>query len=347
MLVIDGSHGEGGGQILRTAIALSVVTHQEVTITNIRANRPTPGLKPQHFTAITIIQRLCNATTKNVAIGSSEITFSPGNITGGRHRFDIGTAGSIVLVLQACILSFLRTSEPIHLLITGGTDVKWAPSWDYFTQVFLPLIRTMGVQVEVTLHQRGYYPKGGGSAELILRPCHTLKPLHLGEPQTFTSVQGHIHSALLPDHVAKRMKHAALQQFIATSFKPTIAVEHGPSLSPGTGITLWATSANSIIGATSLGEKGIPSEHLGTTAAQHLLTELTSGATLDMYGFDQVLPFMALAEGDSACVVRTLSGHAQTNMWLIAQFFNDEAMFPTTREGQLTRITTRGKGFSP
>ena len=347
MLVIDGSHGEGGGQILRTAIALSVVTHQEVTITNIRANRPTPGLKPQHFTAITIIQRLCNATTKNVAIGSSEITFTPGTITGGRYHFDIGTAGSIVLVLQACILSSLKASESIHLQITGGTDVKWAPSWDYFTQVFLPLIRTMGAQVEVTLHQRGYYPKGGGRAELILYPCHTFKPLRLGEPQSFTSVQGHIHSALLPDHVAKRMKHAALQQFVPTSFTPTIAAEQGTSLSPGTGITLWATSADTVMGATFLGEKGIPAERLGTTAAQHLLTELTSGATLDMYGFDQVLPFMALAEGDSACVVRTLSGHAQTNMWLIAQFFNDEAMFPTTREGQLTRITTRGKGFSP
>jgi RNA 3'-phosphate cyclase len=345
MLHIDGSHGEGGGQILRTAIALSVVTQQEVTITHIRANRPTPGLKPQHHTVITIIQQLCNATTKGVAIGSSEITFTPGPVTGGRYHFTIGTAGSIVLVLQACILSFLRTSEPIHIKITGGTDVKWSPSWDYFTQVFLPLIKTMGVQVETTLYQRGYYPKGGGSAELILRPCHTLKPLRLREHQTFTSLQGRIHSAHLPDHVGKRIKHAALQSLVPTPFKPTITVEQTASLSPGTGITLWATSNDTVMGATALGKKGIPSEHLGTTAAQHLLAEITSGATLDVHGFDQLLPFMALAEGNSECYVRNLSGHAHTNMWLIAQFFNDTTMFLATQEGHLTRIKIVGKAL--
>jgi RNA 3'-phosphate cyclase len=346
MLQIDGSHGEGGGQILRTTIAFSVVTQQEVTIRHIRANRPTPGLKPQHHTVITIIKQLCNATTNGVAIGSSEITFTPGPVTGGRYHFNIGTAGSIVLVLQACILSFLRTSEPIHIKITGGTDVKWSPSWDYFAQVFLPLIKTMGVQVEVALHQRGYYPKGGGNAELLLHPCRTLKPLRLREPQTFTSIKGSIHSAHLPDHVSKRIKHAALQSFVSTPFKPTITVEQTASLSPGTGLTLWATSNGTVMGTIALGEKGIPAERLGTTAAQQLLTEITSGATLDVHGFDQLLPFMALAEGDSECYVRTLSGHALTNMWLITQFFNDANMFLTTQEGQLTRIKIVGKGLS-
>jgi len=141
LLHIDGSYGEGGGQILRTAVALSVLTKTPLEINNIRANRPKPGIKSQHYTAIKIMEELCNAETDGLTIGSSNLTFSPGKITSGDYHFDIGTAGSIMLVLQACILCSLRTNSPITLKVTGGTDVKWSPSWDYFKHVFLTLIK--------------------------------------------------------------------------------------------------------------------------------------------------------------------------------------------------------------
>ena len=143
MLHIDGSQGEGGGQILRNAVALSVLTNKPVEIENIRANRPNPGIKAQHYIAIKSIQELCNAETKGLEVGSDKLIFSPGEIKGGRHKFDIGTAGSIVLVFQASILASLNISEPVTINVTGGTDVRWSPSWDYFEHVFLPLIKKM------------------------------------------------------------------------------------------------------------------------------------------------------------------------------------------------------------
>lgn len=324
MLEIDGSYGEGGGQILRTAVALSVLTKKPVEIKNIRANRPTPGIKPQHYIAIQSIKELCNANVEGLEIGSSNLTFTPGDIKGGKYKFDIGTAGSITLVFQACLLSALKTHEPITICVTGGTDVKWAPSWDYFVYVFLPLIRKMRVTVDARLIKRGYYPKGGGEAELTVEPFKDIKPLQLEEQQEFTEVNGIINIANLPDHVGTRMKHAAIKTLIKKGLKASIEIEKTTSLSTGTGITLWAESDDSVLGSTVLGEKGLPAEKIGEDAAQGLQREIDAGATVDVHAFDQILPYMALTrdKGSSSCIVREVSGHAGTNIWLVKQFFD-------------------------
>jgi RNA 3'-phosphate cyclase len=324
LLEIDGSYGEGGGQILRTAVALSVLTKKPVEIKNIRANRPNPGIKPQHYIAIQSVKELCNADVEGLEVGSSNLTFTPGDVKSGKYKFDIGTAGSVTLVFQTCLLSALKTSEPITIVVTGGTDVKWSPSWDYFKHVFLPLIKKMGVSVDGRLIKRGYYPKGGGEAELTIEPFKDIKPLRLGEQQEYSQINGIIHLANLPGHVGMRMKHASIKSLIKHGLKASIEIEETASLSTGTGITLWVESKDTVLGSTVLGERGVPAEKIGEDAMQNLLFEIEGGATVDVCAFDQILPYMSLArdKGSSFCIVREVNSHARTNMWLVNQFFD-------------------------
>ena len=188
MLEIDGSYGEGGGQILRNAVALSVLTNKPIKILNIRANRPNPGIKAQHYVALKSIVEITNAEAKGLKIGSSQISFKPNKINGGIYKFDIGTAGSITLVFQACILALTKCTENITIRLTGGTDVRWSPTWDYFQNVYLPLIKKMGITVQSKLILRGYYPKGGGEALITMKPTKKINPLKCSEEETYEPV---------------------------------------------------------------------------------------------------------------------------------------------------------------
>jgi RNA 3'-phosphate cyclase len=344
LIHIDGSHGEGGGQILRSAVALSVLTKEPIEITDIRANRPNPGIKPQHYTAIKIIRQLCNAETVGLNIGSSRLIFSPGEPKGGEYKFDIGTAGSIVLVFQACLLSLVKTNDAITIRLTGGTDVKWSPSWDYFSHVFLPLIQKMGISVRAKLIRRGYYPKGGGEAILTIQSCKTIKPLLLDVQQNFSEVNGIVHLANLPEHVGKRMKHAAIKTLVQKNLKASLKVEKTTSFSAGTGITLWTQTNNTVLGKTGLGEKDIPAEKIGESVATAIIQEIVSGVTIDIHAFDQIIPYMALPDKkQSSCIVREISSHAQTNMWLVGQFFGSNNVFSVEDKKDLKMIKAEGR----
>ena len=338
---IDGSHGEGGGQILRTAVALSAITKKPIRITNIRANRPNPGIKPQHYVAIKSIRDICNAETNGLEIDSSNLEFLPKEVKGGEYKFDIGTAGSTILVFQACILASLKTNEPLTITLTGGTDVKWSPSWDYFKHVFLPLIRKTGVSVNAMLIKRGYYPKGGGKALLTIHPNKKIQPLQLDKKQEFSKVNGIINISNLPDHISNRIKHAAIKTLFKKNLKSSIEIEQTSSLSSGTGITLWIQTEDTVMGSTVLGERGVSSEEVGETAALNLLREIKSDATLDVHAFDQLSPYMAISRniGYSSCIVCELSSHAKTNMWLIKQFF--DVNFEAKQSEYNTAITVR------
>ena len=337
MLEIDGSYGEGGGQILRNAVALSTHTKRPVKITKIRANRPNPGIKPQHYISIKSIQELCDANTTGLEIGSSTLSFTPGDFKGGKYKFDIGTAGSITLVFQACILASLKSKEPVTIKLTGGTDVKWSPSWDYFTNVFLPLLKKMGVSVEANLITRGYYPKGGGEAEITIKPCKKINPLRLDMYQDFSDIAGVINIAGLPDHVSTRMNHSVIKLLLKENLMSNISVKRYTSVSQGVGITLWIESKDTIIGTTVLGERGVSSEEVGKSAGLNLLSEIKSQSTLDVYAFDQLLPYMALAGGTSSCFVKELSNHANTNIWLVKQFL--DADFEAKNKEENFKIT--------
>lgn len=324
MLQIDGSYGEGGGQILRYATALSTITKKPVEIKNIRANRPVPGLRAQHLTAISCIKSICKGAVEGLSIGSSKVTFFPGEIQPGIYKFDIGTAGSITLVFQACILNSLHASKPIIIKLTGGTDVKWAPTWDYFTHIFLPLIDLMGVKTNARLIKRGYYPKGGGSAELTIHPIKKLNNLELDVKQIFKKIDGIVHLANLPEHIGKRIKHAAIKEAVKNNIHCYIEMDKTISFSPGTGITLWAKSNQTVLGSTFLGEKGVTAEKIGENAATHIINDIKKGTTIDNFAIDQILPYMVLAQNESNVIVSKISNHTKTNMWLLKQFFDVE-----------------------
>jgi RNA 3'-phosphate cyclase len=323
MLHIDGSYGEGGGQIVRTAVSLSVLTQTPITIDNIRHNRSLPGLRPQHHTALSIMKTLSDAETSGLSVGSSRVMFKPRGFRSGSFSFDIGTAGSMVLVFQTIILGMLQTEETVTIRLRGGSDVKWAPSWDYFTSVFLPVIRGMGVNVSAELLKRGYYPKGGGEALVriealkkdlssIMFPMYHPKKIH-----------GRIHLGNLPDHIAKRMKHSVLQKAVEQDMTVTIQTLRSETDSSGVILTLWSAEEGGMLGSVRLGEKGVSSERVGSDAFELLLSDINCGASVDMFLCDQLLPYVAMARDESLFRVRSISGHVSTNLWTLKHFFPD------------------------
>jgi len=333
MIDVDGAYGEGGGQIVRMAVALAACTNIPVRVTNIRAGRSKPGLRPQHIAAIEAVRSLCNGSVTGLREHSTAIEFVPNKVTGGNFQFDVGTAGSITLVFQACILPALFADRPTTITVTGGTDVNWSPPWDYFSQVFLPLIRRMGVSIESTLHQRGYYPQGGGKATISVAPGSNLHPpTYVGAAMT-PEVTGTIHLAHLPSHVASRARQAAQKILAPAELTGNITIDRADARSPGMGIVLWS-NASRILGADVLGEKGVPAERVGSTAARQLVQDMVAGADLDVHAVDHLLPYMALTPQPVSFSCRNVSRHATTELWLLEKFMG------TTHETQRGTVLT-------
>ena len=323
MLEIDGSYGEGGGQIIRTAVALSAFTKKTIKIKNIRAKRKNPGLSYQHITAIKLIGKICDAEVIGLEKGSLFIEFHPKEIKGGDYDFDVGTAGSVTLILQACILPCLFAKEKTLITITGGTDVRWSPPIDYFINVFIPILKKMGINIEVDLIQRGHYPKGGGKVRVeISQISNSILPLTLDEFIKIIKIFGIAHNANLPNNIVERMKNSVIEKL--RGFDYDIKTEICNSFSSGTGIVLWAESPNSILGASSLGERGVRAEIVGERAINELLQEIKSKSTIDSHMADQILPYLSLSNQDSCFLTKEISLHAKTNMWLIQQFLDME-----------------------
>jgi len=230
----------------------------------------------------------------------------------------------MILVFQTCILATLNSNEPIKIKLIGGTDVKWAPTWDYFKYVFIPLLNRLGVTIDVSLIKRGYYPKGGGEAEITIHPGTNFTQLKLGKDQVFSEAQGVIHISNLPEHISTRIRYVASKELLQSNLKADIKIENTSSFSPGTGIALWAKSNDTILGVTALGEKSISSEEVGRKVVRDLLNEIKSGANLDIHAFDQLLPYLVISNTNDnlSYFIRELSSHASTTMWVLKQFFN-------------------------
>ncbi|MFW5907178.1 MAG: RNA 3'-terminal phosphate cyclase [Candidatus Natronoplasma sp.] len=314
MLKIDGSHGEGGGQVLRTALAMSMITQEEIKVTDIRANRPNPGLSHQHMMAIRAAEEMCGAEIEGAHKSSSEIIFEPGRIEGGYYRFDIGTAGSVTLLSQALIPPALFSGEEFTFRLKGGTDVKWSPPYDHFKNVFLALLKKMGADIECKLIKRGHYPKGGGEIELRVRGGE-ITPY---EPsQDFGDIRGRAFVTNLPEHIARRMKKEVLKEFMED--ETSISIEKYDSPSAGTGIVLWTTGPR-IVGKGVLGEKGVPAEKVGGEVAEGLRKEIGSRVDVDIHAADQLIPYLAVMDGDGVMKARKKTGHLETNAWLVNRF---------------------------
>ena len=352
MRVIDGSYGEGGGQILRTALALSAVTLEPVKIINIRAKRRNPGLARQHMTAVRALAEITDAEVEGLSLGSKELVFMPRRIKPGSYRFDIGTAGSITLVLQALAPALVYAPGPVELEIRGGTDVSWSPTVDYFSNVFLRFLERMGYRVELELIRRGHYPRGGGIVRVkIPAPPRRLKPLTIEARGAILRIRGRSHCVRLPRHVAERQAAAAEKALRSKLGRLDIRIDveyyepsRDPHFGPGSGVALWAETEKSILGADSLGARGKPAEVVGEEAAGKLAEDLSRNTALDRHMSDMIIPFLAMADGVSTVTGARYSLHAYTNVWVVRQMLGTEIEV----EGRLDEpFRLRVKGSPP
>jgi RNA 3'-terminal phosphate cyclase (ATP) len=310
---LDGSYGEGGGQILRTAVALSAVTGTPVEIENIRKVRPKPGLSAQHVKAVEGLARICRGQVTGCQPKSTRLCFTPGKINEGNYEIDIGTAGSISLFLQCLMPALMHAPGTIRIKITGGTDVQWSPSIDYMRFVTLEALRNMGYECDIKLITRGYYPRGDGCVEAIINPS-SLNQTNF-DANICSHVDGISHSSGLPAHVVERQAASAGKRLYENSYESRILTEVNDHPSIGSGITLWCKAA----GGTALGKPGLKAEKVGEIAANAIIDELRSGAGVDEFLADQLIPYMALAKGGSftTCMI---SLHTRTNIWVTEQF---------------------------
>ncbi|MCD6402942.1 MAG: RNA 3'-terminal phosphate cyclase [Candidatus Aenigmarchaeota archaeon] len=346
MITIDGSYGEGGGQILRTSLALSALLGKSVRIINIRKGRPTPGLKHQHLKSVEIMRELCNAEVKGARLGSTVVEFFPRNIIPkNRLRIDIGTAGSITLLIQTILPVLVFYPTMVEVEIVGGTDVRWSPTIDYLRYVTLKNLERIGVKAYVSVERRGFYPKGGGKVKLVVEPSKFLSPFVAIDRGHVKKVNVYSVAGSLPKHVAIRQMESALNTLKYESknydnFELFGSYEVVNSHSRGSSCTVVASCEKSFLGADSLGELGKPAEKVGLEAVEKLLNSLSTGATFDRFMSDQILVFASLADGNSEFSVEELTGHVKTNIYVIEKLVERKIF-----EVEDKRVKVRGIGF--
>lgn len=353
-VVIDGSFGEGGGQILRTSVALSSILMKPIKVINIRAKRRNPGLQSQHITAVRAAAELTGATVEGLQLRSTEIKYIPKEFRPGRYRFDIGTAGSITLVLQTLIPILCFMPRRTEVEISGGTDVPWSPPIDYLRNVIAHFLKLLGVDLEVRLVRRGHYPVGGGLVSVSVNNSPVkLRAIKLLERGNVVEVRGVSHCVKLPKHVAERQAKAAEEYLRNSGIKVPINIEieyyepeEDPHLGPGSGIVLWAeTDRGAVLGADALGARGRRAEEVGIEAARKLINELSANTPLDSHMSDNIITYLALANGTSEVRGSSLTMHTYTNIEVVRRLVNTEIIV----EGELNKpfkVRIKGIGTS-
>jgi RNA 3'-terminal phosphate cyclase (ATP) len=311
MIHIDGSIGESGGQIVRTALTLASITGKEVSIDNIRAGRPKPGLAAQHLTAVKAVRNVCRGTLEGAELGGSQLIFHPGEIVGGKYEFNIGTAGSVTLVAQTLIPILLQAKKESTIRIIGGTHVMKSPGYDYFEKVFIPAIREMGGKLETEILKPGYYPKGGGEIELQIKPSK----LHgITEWQRTDRIEAIIRNTNLPLSIAMREKKVFLNNKIEEVY---IRETQNRELGTGNAITAWS----GFRGAYSLGKIGKRAEAVAQEAVDEIKAEKFD---VDKHLADQLLIYSVLADGITSFETSEITNHLKTNAEIIQKFIERE-----------------------
>lgn len=317
---IDGSSGEGGGQILRTALALAALLRKPVKIDNIRANRPQPGLKTQHLAGVHALAEITRAEIGGAASHSTSITFAPRILRGGNYRFEISTAGAAGLLLGTVLPPLLFAAEPSEITITGGTHVPFSPPVDYLAKVFIPVLRKMGADVSLELVRYGFYPRGGGSIRVHVSPVHKLCGIKLEERGPLTGLQLIAGSANLPDHIARReikFIEETLRKYRGSIRSYPFACQ---AESPGNSVCLVAEYARATAGFDALGKPGRPAEDVAAEVCREFSLFEKTGATVDSRLADQIILYMALASGESSFITPEITSHLATNIDIIRRF---------------------------
>lgn len=341
---IDGSFGEGGGQIIRTSLSLAAITGTPVTIFNVRARRTRPGLQPQHLTAVRAAAEICGARLDGAAVGSTAFTFTPGGpVRAGDYRFDIGTAGATPLVAQTVLVPLALAEGPSRVTVIGGTHVPHAPDADYLETVYVSALRCVGYEARFRYDQAGFYPRGGGEIQLEIRPADRVRPLEWLERGRVRGLAARVVTAQLPEHVGQRGA-AAVERFLkGVGRKAAVDVRDLPSRGPGAAVTLVAELDTGYAGFTGLGARGRPMESVAEEACKQWLAWSRREAPVDEHLADQLVLPLALAAGESRWHTPEVTEHLRTVLWVTRRFLPVEADLEEREDGS-GLVTLRGTG---
>jgi RNA 3'-terminal phosphate cyclase (ATP) len=328
MIFINASLGEGGGQVLRTALALSAITGQAAQLHSIRAKRKNPGLAPQHLLVVQALAKITKAEVKGAALRSQTLTFAPQTRPQpGEYVFDVteaakgGSAGAVTLLWQAVWLPLALAGSASRLTLRGGTHVPWSPSFHYLQHTFIPMMARAGFDLRLRLNAWGFYPVGGGEVVAEIKPATVLRPLDLRERGAARRVQGLAVAVNLPAHIAQRLAARATNRFAIAALPATITPSREKSaVGMGAGLWLWVEHENARAGFGALGERGKPSEHVADEAVDALIAHDRVGVAVDPYLADQLLLPLALVPAPSVYATSALTPHTLTNAEVIQYF---------------------------
>jgi RNA 3'-terminal phosphate cyclase (ATP) len=324
---IDGSYGEGGGQVLRTSLSLAAITGQPIRITGIRAGRRRPGLAAQHLTAVRAAARICHGQLSGDELGSTMLEFIPGGVVqSGTYSFDVsevqqgGSAGAITLVLQTILLPLALVDGDSQVTLRGGTHVIFSPTMTYIEQVYLPMLKHMGIEAQVELGAWGWYPQGGGEVEMLVKGGCQLNGIDLLERGNLRQVRGLAVVTELPAHIPQRMANRAENWLRQAGLKASVQAFREKGVAPGAGIFLTAEYQHSLTGFGGFGRLRLSSEKVAEIACEQLLKFHQTGAPIDEHLADQLLLPAALASRESRYRVAQVSTHLTTNATVIEKF---------------------------
>lgn len=336
MIIIDGSEGEGGGQVLRYACALALLTGTPFTIENIRGGREKPGLMRQHVTAIEAACVIGGAECSGLAVGSNSISFRPGRVTPGDYHFAVGTAGSTGLVLQTILVPLMMADAPSHLVIEGGTHAMAAPPFEFIERTLLPVINRMGPTVSARLVRHGFFPRGGGRIEVDIVPA-PLRAIECIERGAAGAVEATAVVAGIPFDVAQRELRAARKILADWPEEAFVTRQLPADQGPGNALLVEAHFDHVTEIVSAFGKLGIPAERLATTAARRMAGYIASSAFAGPYLQDQLLLPMAITGGGAFTSVK-LSEHSNTAMALIERFTGRRFRVSATGDANLVEV---------
>jgi RNA 3'-terminal phosphate cyclase (ATP) len=341
MFEIDGSRESGSGTILRLSVALSALAGEGLHIYNIRQNRPQPGLRPQHLETVLTAARICGAKTEGVKLNSRELWFTPAEIRSGNFEAEIGTAGSIPMLLIAVLPICFFAKAPISLhVVKGGTDVPNSPTISFLQNVLLPTLEKMNLHASISVHRYGYYPKGNGEITLRTVPHQSVNPIHLETFGKIVSIRGISVCTCLSDRkVAERQAQAAIRHLSMNGFEADIQIINDSSnlIQKGSSIVLVAeTDTGAILGADAIGELRKTAEAVGQEVAERLTAEMSANATVDTHLADMLIPYMAFTKSTSLFQTRKFSDHMKANIWLAKTMLNVD--FVVTEQKGLYKV---------
>jgi len=320
-VLLDGSEGEGGGQILRTALSLSAATGRPFRIVRIRARRPNPGLAAQHLAAVRAAAATCSAAVEGDRVGSQELEFRPLELRPLREHFEIGTAGATTLVLQTIALPLALAPGDSEVSVGGGTHVEWAPAFDYLWPHWTGWMARLGLGVRARLARAGYYPKGGGLIRSEIAGGAFVRPLELREEPGPLELRGRVVITRLDERIARRIARTAEHEFEREGLYAPVEIAHVEGPESGVAFFVYASRGGLSTACTSsLGRRGKPAELVAREASRAMLAHLATGAALDPHLADQLVAPLALAGGESRYTTSELTPHLLTNLRTAAAF---------------------------